>query len=180
MTDDKTIKTLETIKDKIADYEIKVIKAYRGDNNIDILFNTIYDIIDTQADIIRGSSSERKPGADEPNKSVKYSIERSRRVAPVQLSAHHKSETEQTELIKGCKEVIKSKKLCSLCENYNICYSKEEPQGSRTGERRTNKSVVSSDNGRTARTVRRSSEPNGSGRTKTDKQTRGRQTNRPK
>lgn len=101
MTDDKTIKTLEKIKDKIADYEIKVIKAYRGDNNIDILFNTIYDIIDTQAEIIRGSSSEKKTGAD-------------------------------------------------------------EPQGSRTGERRTNKSVVSSDKGRTARTVRRSSEPNGS------------------
>ena len=57
MTDDKTIKTLEKIKDKIADYEIKVIKAYRGDNNIDILFNTIYDIIDTQAEIIKGSSS---------------------------------------------------------------------------------------------------------------------------
>jgi hypothetical protein len=90
MTDDKTIKTLEKIKDKIADYEIKVIKAYRGDNNIDILFNTIYDIIDTQAEIIRGSSSEKKTGA-------------------------------------------------------------EEPQGSRTGERRTNKSVVSSDKGRTAR-----------------------------
>ena len=154
MTDDKTIKTLEKIKDKIADYEIKVIKAYRGDNNIDILFNTIYDIIDTQAEIIKGSSSEKKTGADEPNTSVKFSIERSRRVAPVQLSPHHKSKTEQTELIK--------------------------PQGSRTGEKRTNKSVVSSDKGRTARTVRRSSEPNGSRKPKTEKQTKGRQTNRPK
>ena len=158
MTDDKTIKTLEKIKDKIADYEIKVIKAYRGDNNIDILFNTIYDIIDTQAEIIRGSSSEKKTGAKEPNESVKFIIEKSRRVAPVQLSAHHKSKTEQTELIKKT----------------------EEPQGSRTGKRRTNKSVVSSDKGRTARTVRRSSEPNGSRKPKTEKQTKGRQTNRPK
>ena len=65
MTEDKTIKALEKIKDKIANYEIKINKAYTGENDFTIIFNTVYSIIDTQIDITKGSRTDQT-GAEEP------------------------------------------------------------------------------------------------------------------
>ena len=67
MTEDKTIKALEKIKDKIANYEIKINKAYTGENDFTIIFNTVYSIIDTQIDITKGSRTDQT-GAEEPKR----------------------------------------------------------------------------------------------------------------
>lgn len=65
----RDIFTLEKVKEKIANYEMNINKAYTGDNDNTIIFNTVYSIIDTQIEIIKGSRTDQT-GAEEPNKSV--------------------------------------------------------------------------------------------------------------